>query len=390
VGPLELTRAPRTGRSANPTHQTPRRLAIAIAGVALAATVLAPAVAAEGRMRPTDLRCLEGCAGKQTAAVGSLIRITGSGLKHVTEVRFRGRSRRIPARPTASGRHRVVVEVPRGARSGHPKLRARDGNAARMRSLLRVVPPRRLPGRGSFELLDSRVRPQSAFVDSGRAFRLRYRFRSYGRVNVTVKLVHAGRVVRRWTRRDQPPYKAERLTWRGMLGGHRLAPSGRYRFKLKAPGHRPRTARRVRLLGGKFPIRGQHGYGGAVQRFGAPRSGGRVHEGQDVFAPCGTRVVAARGGRVEARGSDPELYGNWIVIDARGTRTDYRYAHFRSPASVGDGERVRTGDRVGRIGRTGNARSVGCMLHFEIWPHGWENRGPKDPLPILRRWDGWS
>jgi murein DD-endopeptidase MepM/ murein hydrolase activator NlpD len=93
---------------------------------------------------------------------------------------------------------------------------------------------------------------------------------------------------------------------------------------------------------------------------------------------------------VEARGSDPELYGNWIVIDARGTRTDYRYAHFRSPASVGDGERVRTGDRVGRIGRTGNARSVGCMLHFEIWPHGWENRGPKDPLPILRRWDGWS
>jgi murein DD-endopeptidase MepM/ murein hydrolase activator NlpD len=209
-------------------------------------------------------------------------------------------------------------------------------------------------------------------------------------VNVTVKLVRAGEVVRRWTRRDQPPYKTERLTWRGTLAGHRLASSGRYRFKIKAPGHRPRLSRRFRLLNGKFPIRGPHGYGGAVQRFGAPRSGGRVHEGQDVFAPCGTRVVAARGGRVQAGGSDPGLYGNWIVIDARGTRTDYRYAHFRRPASVGDGERVRTGDRVGKIGRTGNARSVGCMLHFEVWPHGWESRAPKDPLPILRRWDGWS
>ena len=127
-----------------------------------------------------------------------------------------------------------------------------------------------------------------------------------------------------------------------------------------------------------------------MQRFGAPRSGGRVHQGQDVFSPCGTKVVGARGGRVQARGSDPVLYGNWIVIDARGTRTDYRYAHFLHPASVHQGERVRTGDEVGLIGKTGNARSVGCMLHFEVWPNGWNHGSPVDPLPILRRWDGWS
>jgi murein DD-endopeptidase MepM/ murein hydrolase activator NlpD len=144
------------------------------------------------------------------------------------------------------------------------------------------------------------------------------------------------------------------------------------------------------MFSGKFPVRGPHGYGGPVQRFGAPRSGGRVHQGQDVFAPCGTRVVAARGGRVQARGSDPVLYGNWVVIDARGTRTDYRYAHFLHPASVHQGERVRTGDDVGLIGKTGNARSVGCMLHFEVWPHGWNHGNPIDPLPILKRWDGWS
>jgi hypothetical protein len=30
------------------------------------------------------------------------------------------------------------------------------------------------------------------------------------------------------------------------------------------------------------------------------------------------------------------------------------------------------------------------MLHFEVWPHGWNRGGPVDPLPILKRWDGWS
>ena len=84
------------------------------------------------------------------------------------------------------------------------------------------------------------------------------------------------------------------------------------------------------------------------------------------------------------------LYGNWVVIDGRGTKADYRYAHLKRSASVHDGERVRTGQRIGRIGRTGNARTVGCMLHFEVWPSGWNRRHPIDPLPILRQWDRWS
>ena len=98
-----------------------------------------------------------------------------------------------------------------------------------------------------------------------------------------------------------------------------------------------------------------------------------------MFASCGTRVVAARGGKVQARGSDPVLYGNWVVIDGRGTQTDYRYAHFLHPASVHDGERVRTGERIGRVGKTGNARTVGCQLHFEVWPHGLGARPPHRP-----------
>jgi murein DD-endopeptidase MepM/ murein hydrolase activator NlpD len=51
---------------------------------------------------------------------------------------------------------------------------------------------------------------------------------------------------------------------------------------------------------------------------------------------------------------------------------------------------VATGQRIGRVGKTGNAKTVGCMLHFEVWPHRWEHRRPADPLPFLKRWDGWS
>jgi Peptidase family M23 len=377
VGRLELAGAP--------------RLLLAGAAAVVAFVTAVPATqAAAASPRPTDLQCVKRCAGRQTVAVGAVIRITGRRLDAVDEVNFRGAKRRVHAKPRIARNGRLTVEVPRGARSGMPRVVDAGGKAQVVHKLLRVVPGRRLPSRGGFDLVDSRVRPQRAFVDGGHPFTLSYRFRAYGSRDVTVKLVRHGHTLRTWKERDRLPYVSHRLRWSDMLSRRRAAPRGHYRFELKAPGHHGRPTPRFRLLDGKFPVRGTHGYGGAEQRFGAPRSGGRVHQGQDVFSPCGMRVVAARGGRVEARGFDPVLYGNWLVIDARGTTTDYRYAHFLHPASVHDGERVHTGDDVGRIGRTGNARTVGCMLHFEVWPHGWENGGPIDPLPILKRWDGWS
>jgi murein DD-endopeptidase MepM/ murein hydrolase activator NlpD len=264
------------------------------------------------------------------------------------------------------------------------------GHGKAARQALRIVPARRLPAPGNFNLLGARVRPPKAFLDAAHGVRLRYRFRARGPVDVKVKLVRRGRLVKGWTQRSRLPYTPHRLRWNGMLSAGHAARRGRYRFKLKAPGHPAHSTRGFRLYDGKFPVRGPHGYGGSVQRFGAPRSGGRVHQGQDVFASCGTQVIAARGGRVQARGSDPSLYGNWVVIDGRGTGTDYRYAHFLRPAAAHDGERVRTGERIGRVGRTGNARTVGCMLHFEVWSSGWQRHGPADPLGILKRWDSWS
>lgn len=82
-------------------------------------------------------------------------------------------------------------------------------------------------------------------------------------------------------------------------------------------------------------------------------------------------------------GFDPVLYGNFVLIHGAGERRSYFYAHLRRPPVVRRGQRVFAGERIGAVGETGNARTVGCHLHFEVWRHG----RPVDPAPPLRRWD---
>lgn len=140
------------------------------------------------------------------------------------------------------------------------------------------------------------------------------------------------------------------------------------------------------FLGHVFPVAGPHWTRGAIGEFGAPRSGGRVHEGFDVVAGCGTPLVSVRGGRVRRAGYDPVLYGNYLLVHGEGERRSYFYAHLRRPAIVDRGDRVFTGRRLGAVGETGNARTVGCHLHFEIHVDG----EPIDPEAALRRWDRYS
>jgi murein DD-endopeptidase MepM/ murein hydrolase activator NlpD len=137
-----------------------------------------------------------------------------------------------------------------------------------------------------------------------------------------------------------------------------------------------------------FPIRGKHDYGEGAGRFGAGRAG-HSHQGQDVFAECGTPLVAARGGVVKMQKFQSRA-GNYLVIDDAGEGVDTMYAHLRDPALVHKGDRIHTGDPIGFVGDTGDAQ--GCHLHFEEWGSpGWYTGGsPFDPLPDLKAWDALS
>jgi murein DD-endopeptidase MepM/ murein hydrolase activator NlpD len=135
-----------------------------------------------------------------------------------------------------------------------------------------------------------------------------------------------------------------------------------------------------------FPVQGAHWTRGYIGEFGAPRSGGRTHEGFDIVAACGTELVAAATGKVTHAGFDPVLYGNYLEIHGQGEDRSYFYAHLIRPARVHRGERVWAGERVGAVGETGNAITVGCHLHFELHVHG----TPVNPEPELKRWDSWS
>ena len=133
-----------------------------------------------------------------------------------------------------------------------------------------------------------------------------------------------------------------------------------------------------------FPVRGPHDYGGAGSRFGAPRSD-HTHQGQDVSAAQGTKLVAVHNGRVEAREYQAEGAGHYLVI--HGTDgSDSVYMHMPKPALVKPGARVLAGEKIGRVGCTGGCS--GPHLHFELWtPHWFDGGNAYDPLPKLRAWD---
>jgi hypothetical protein len=137
--------------------------------------------------------------------------------------------------------------------------------------------------------------------------------------------------------------------------------------------------------GWRFPIRGPHYYGDGI---GAPREG-HTHQGQDVMAKCGIKLVAARGGRIQYRGFQGSA-GNYLVIDGHKSKHDFVYMHLLNPAPVAKGQSVATGQAIGRVGATGNSST--CHLHFEMWgPPGWYEGGHFiNPTPFLKYWDSFS
>ena len=104
----------------------------------------------------------------------------------------------------------------------------------------------------------------------------------------------------------------------------------------------------------------------------------------------GLPIVAPRGGIVTTVANQPEGAGHYVILAGSGERFQYAFMHLqRGSIVVREGQRVLTGQLLGRLGNTG--ASFGAHLHFEIWQGPWQTGGkPLDPLPYLRRWASWS
>ena len=116
--------------------------------------------------------------------------------------------------------------------------------------------------------------------------------------------------------------------------------------------------------------------GAITARFGPRGRRGRQHEGIDIDGEKGDPIRAAAPGIIKKAGTG-RGYGKMVVIDHGGGLSTL-YAH-ASEILVRTGQRVATGDRIARVGRSGNAR--GTHLHFEVR----RGKRPVDPLVLLGR-----
>ena len=123
--------------------------------------------------------------------------------------------------------------------------------------------------------------------------------------------------------------------------------------------------------------------------FTQARAGGaRTHDALDIMAPEGTPVLAAADGTVEKLFFSHGGGGISIYIRSPDKRWIYYYAHLQGYApGLAEGQKVRRGQVIGRVGHTGNANPAGPHLHFAInrmepgqkWYHGTAT----NPYPLL-------
>ncbi len=115
-----------------------------------------------------------------------------------------------------------------------------------------------------------------------------------------------------------------------------------------------------------FPVVGGATY---TDDYGDPRGGG-IHEGNDLLAPCGTPVIAVVNGTIRL---DWGSRSGWMVTLV-GSGSWYRYIHMgvagdeSSALAKGlrNGSRVKEGQVISYVGRTGDAQGAPCHLHFEL------------------------
>ncbi len=128
--------------------------------------------------------------------------------------------------------------------------------------------------------------------------------------------------------------------------------------------------------------------------FGASRSGGRHHEGNDLMAPKLTHVYAAAEGIVTVVDTHGSA-GRYVEIQHQaGWSTRYLHLNNDDPGTDNGsadwsltivpglvvGSHVEAGQHIGYVGDSGNAEWTGSHTHFELAYEG----GEVDPYPILK------
>jgi murein DD-endopeptidase MepM/ murein hydrolase activator NlpD len=132
------------------------------------------------------------------------------------------------------------------------------------------------------------------------------------------------------------------------------------------------------------PVAGQacpvDGFTTFTDTWGAPRSGGRTHQGVDMMGARWTPLVAIEAGTIH-RMRNGGLGG--ITVWLRGDSGDhFYYAHLEAWAEgLYVGQRVLTGELIGYMGTSGNAPDYIPHLHFEYHPGG---GAAINPYPLVK------
>lgn len=148
-----------------------------------------------------------------------------------------------------------------------------------------------------------------------------------------------------------------------------------------------------------FPVSGGASYS---NDYGAPRSGGRTHGGNDLFAPKLRHLIAAENGYVNWWQKNQGNAGNMLeLVGESGYRYWYIHVNNDNPGTDdgGGGDRwawapgtepgapVRAGQFIAYLGDSGNAEGTSSHLHFEIhYPDG-TRFNPYDSLRAATHWE---
>ncbi|MGI9557408.1 MAG: hypothetical protein ACR2N5_05655, partial [Solirubrobacterales bacterium] len=146
----------------------------------------------------------------------------------------------------------------------------------------------------------SNVKPGKVYFAGKRRAKLSFALKGSDPADIEIRLYHvdSDTSVRAWQLAGVKPGKSQSLTWRGKQASGELGRNGEHEFRifdaegLAADTKGAKGNPRFGFYRHKFPLRGSHSYGDGL-------GAGRGHRGQDLFASCGRRIVAARAGRVQ-------------------------------------------------------------------------------------------